>query len=130
MRKGKHIIGQCFAGECKVPLEANFKDFREQMAGSAATAAGRLLAFMEDPTASGKAIKVMLGEMPKLWDDECLIEESLQTAAEVVQDGENALKTFKGLWLCGTKHNHVFCGCDAQSAPTLRVQAATLHYYC
>ena len=60
MRKGKHIITQCMSGESKNLLESNLKDFREQMAGSAATAAERLLAFVEDSKAAERATKVML----------------------------------------------------------------------
>ena len=127
VRKGKHIVSQCMSGEGKNLLESNVKDFREQMSGSAATAAGRLLAFVEDNEAGSKATKVMMAELPKTWDTTCLLEDDvINNVAKSMEGGKEALANYKGLWLYGSKKENVFAGCDAQSAPTLRVQATIL----
>ena len=128
VRKGKHIVGQCSAGDGKA-LDGNVKDFREQLAAPPATSAGRLLAFVEDEKASSKVVNVMLAHMPKAWDSTCLVEHALlETAADTMENGKSALQNLCGLWLYGTKNNHVFCGCDGQSAPTIRVQAKPSRY--
>ena len=47
----------------------------------------------------------------------------LETAAQSMEGGSDALANYKGLWLYGSKKDHVFAGCDGQSAPALRAQA-------
>ena len=46
----------------------------------------------------------------------------LEQEVEAVAEGVVSLSHLQGLWLYGAQENSFFCGTDAQSLPTVRVQ--------
>ena len=70
MRKGKHIVKQAVDSS----LEPDMQVFRSQMEKDAG---GRTLARCADAASTAKATKVLLGELPKSWDQTCLVQDGV-----------------------------------------------------